>query len=99
MMINEDEFLVLGEIPDAEMVKHLLRTVTQDLLLLIDKSKMHFYISPDEQRFVIFGFLLDCSLCYCTDMMHSEKCMLGVLTSKLALGSSERADVGLCLCV
>lgn len=38
-------------------------------------------------------------LSQCTDMIHSEKCMLGVLTSKLALGSSERADVGLCLCV
>ncbi|CAM4600658.1 unnamed protein product [Leuciscus chuanchicus] len=32
-------------------------------------------------------------LSQCSDMMHSEKCMLGVLTSKLALGSSEAADV------
>jgi len=45
---------------------------------------------------IAFCLLLQKSL---LDMMHSQKCMLGVLTSELALGSSERADVGLCLCL
>lgn len=61
---------------------------------------------PDEQRFVIFVsywivlslLLQERLLSQCTDMMHSE-CMLGVLTSKLALGSCKRADVVLFVCL